>query len=194
VNPEGMYYWRRQFAYLRLGFKRWKCCLAPLAYGFFCHQAMVRRNSWLDALRGRAEFHRSLLRKAHQMHREARPPSRWGGPTLLGIRMKATRPGSLKGNAMHNSAPFRPEFALQSCVKASDHFLVTKGLAGSRRAALMGGKYRRRGPSLIERPRRAPPPHTPPPPPPPRHPPPPPHPAQSGMAKAGVGTARLISR
>jgi hypothetical protein len=84
-DPEGMYYLARQFAYLRLEAQALEMLSRAIGNGFFCHQAMVR-DSWLDALRGRAEF-TDLLRKAHQLHREASTAFHaGGGPTLLGIR------------------------------------------------------------------------------------------------------------
>jgi len=81
------------------------------------------RDSWLDALRGRAEF-TDLLRKAHHCTREASTAfSPGGGPTLLGIRTEATRPGLfLKGNCNCDSAPFPSRVAsFRACVKASDY-------------------------------------------------------------------------
>jgi hypothetical protein len=52
--------------------------------GFFCYPALVR-DPWLDPLRSKTEF-TGLLRKAHQLHREAAACFiAGGGDTLLGI-------------------------------------------------------------------------------------------------------------
>ncbi len=84
-DPEGMYYLARQFSYLRAEGPALEMLSRAINNGFFCHQAMVR-DPWLDALRARAEF-TDLLRKAHQLHREASTAFlAGGGPALLGIR------------------------------------------------------------------------------------------------------------
>lgn len=84
-DPEGMYYLARQLAYLHQEAQALEMLSRAISNGFFCHQAMVR-DSWLDALRGRAEF-TDLLRKAHQLHREALAAFHAGdGPALLGMR------------------------------------------------------------------------------------------------------------
>jgi non-specific serine/threonine protein kinase len=84
-DPEGMFYLARQFSYFRD--EDWALDMLSRAInnGFFCHQAMVR-DPWLDALRARPEF-TDLLRKAHQLQREASAAFLAGdGPGLLGLR------------------------------------------------------------------------------------------------------------
>src|SRR5438445_252822 len=84
-DPEGMYYLARQLSYLRAEGPALEVLSRAINNGFFCHQAMVR-DPWLDALRARAEF-TELLRKAHQLQREASTAFlAGGGPALLGIR------------------------------------------------------------------------------------------------------------
>jgi serine/threonine protein kinase/tetratricopeptide (TPR) repeat protein len=84
-DPEGMYYLARQLSYLRAEGPALEMLSRAINNGFFCHQAMVR-DPWLDALRARAEF-TDLLRKAHQLQREASTAFlTGGGPALLGIR------------------------------------------------------------------------------------------------------------
>jgi len=84
-DPEGMYYLARQFSYLREEDAALDMLSRAIDNGFFCHQAMVR-DPWLDTLRARTEF-TDLLRKAHQLHREASATFLGGsGPALLGIR------------------------------------------------------------------------------------------------------------
>jgi serine/threonine protein kinase/tetratricopeptide (TPR) repeat protein len=84
-DPEGMYYIARQFSYFREEDPALEMLSRAIDNGFFCHQAMVR-DPWLDALRARPEF-TGLLRKAHQLQREASAAFlAGGGPALLGIR------------------------------------------------------------------------------------------------------------
>jgi non-specific serine/threonine protein kinase len=84
-DPEGMYYIARQFSYFREEDPALDMLSRAIDNGFFCHQAMVR-DPWLDALRARPEF-TDLLRKAHQLQREASAAFlTGGGPALLGIR------------------------------------------------------------------------------------------------------------
>jgi tetratricopeptide (TPR) repeat protein len=84
-DPEGMYYLARQFSYFREEDLALDMLSRAIDNGFFCHQAMVR-DPWLDALRARPEF-TDLLRKAHQLQREASAAFlTGGGPALLGIR------------------------------------------------------------------------------------------------------------
>jgi len=84
-DPEGMYYLARQLSYLRADGPALEMLFRAISNGFFCHQAMVR-DPWLDGLRTKAEF-TELLRKAHQLHREASTAFQaGGGPALLGIR------------------------------------------------------------------------------------------------------------
>jgi serine/threonine protein kinase len=68
-DPEGMYYMARQFSYL--GQETWALDMLARAIdnGFFCYTAMVR-DPWFDALRASSIF-TALLRKCHQLHREA---------------------------------------------------------------------------------------------------------------------------
>jgi tetratricopeptide (TPR) repeat protein len=84
-DPEGMYYMARQFSYFREEDPALEMLSRAIDNGFFCHQTMVR-DPWLDALRARPEF-TDLLRKAHQLQREASAAFlAGGGPALLGIR------------------------------------------------------------------------------------------------------------
>jgi hypothetical protein len=83
-DPEGMYYLARQLSYLGEEVHALDMLSRAIDNGFFCHQAMVR-DPWLDSLRARAEF-TGLLRKAHQLHREASTAFlAGGGAALLGI-------------------------------------------------------------------------------------------------------------
>jgi hypothetical protein len=87
-DPEGIYYLARQLSYLREETSALDMLSQAIDNGFFCHQAMVR-DPWLDALRARAEF-TDLLRKAHQLQREASTAFLvGGGPGLLGIRSES---------------------------------------------------------------------------------------------------------
>ena len=56
--------------------------------GFFCYPAMVR-DPWFDSLRASSIF-TALLRKSHQLHREAAAAFlAAGGDSLLGIRAES---------------------------------------------------------------------------------------------------------
>jgi len=68
-DPEGMYYLSRQLSYL--GQEAWALDMLARAIdkGFFCYTAMVR-DPWFDSLRASSQF-TALLRKSHQLHREA---------------------------------------------------------------------------------------------------------------------------
>jgi tetratricopeptide (TPR) repeat protein len=83
-DPEGMFYLARQLSYLGQEAMALDMLSRSISNGFFCYPAMVR-DPWLDSLRGRPEF-TDLLRKAHQLHREAVSSFlALGGNSLLGI-------------------------------------------------------------------------------------------------------------
>jgi hypothetical protein len=83
-DPEGIYYLARQLSYMGEETSALDTLSRAIDNGFFCHQAMVR-DPWLDSLRANSEF-ASLLRKAHQLHREASTAFlTGGGAALLGI-------------------------------------------------------------------------------------------------------------
>jgi len=87
-DPEGMYYLSRQLSYL--GQETYALVMLGRAIdnGFFCYPAMVR-DPWFDGLRARTEF-TALLRKSHQLHREAANAFlAASGDALLGIRAEA---------------------------------------------------------------------------------------------------------
>ena len=84
-DPEGIYYIARQFSYLGQGTEALEMLARAIEHGFFCYPTMVR-DPWLDALRSRPEF-TDLLRKSHQLHREASAVFlAAGGDALLGMR------------------------------------------------------------------------------------------------------------
>ncbi len=83
-DPEGIYYLARQLSYMGEETSALDTLSRAIDNGFFCHQAMVR-DPWLDSLRAKSEF-TGLLRKAHELHREASTAFlAGGGPALLGI-------------------------------------------------------------------------------------------------------------
>lgn len=83
-DPEGMFYIARQLSYLGQQAMAVEMLSRSINSGFFCYPALVR-DPWLDSLRGRPEF-TELLRKAHQLHREALSAFlTLGGTSLLGI-------------------------------------------------------------------------------------------------------------
>jgi tetratricopeptide (TPR) repeat protein len=83
-DPEGVYYLARQLSYMGEETSALEMLSKSINNGFFCHHAMVR-DPWLDALRANSEF-TALLRKAHQLHREASAAFQdGGGASLLGI-------------------------------------------------------------------------------------------------------------
>jgi TolB-like protein len=83
-DPEGMYYLSRQLSYLVEEGPALTLLSRAIERGFFCYPAMAH-DPWLDPLRARPEF-TALLRKAHQLHREASAAFRAaGGDSLLGI-------------------------------------------------------------------------------------------------------------
>jgi TolB-like protein len=87
-DPEGMYYLSRQLSYL--GHEAWALDMLARAIdnGFFCYAAMVR-DPWFDSLRASSIF-TALLRKSHQLHRQAAAAFlAAGGDSLLGIRAEA---------------------------------------------------------------------------------------------------------
>ena len=86
-DPEGMYYQSRQLSYLGHKAAALDMLSRSIHNGFFCYPALVR-DPWLDPLRSKTEF-TALLRKAHQLHREAAACFiAGGGDTLLGIGAK----------------------------------------------------------------------------------------------------------
>jgi serine/threonine-protein kinase len=83
-DPEGIYYLARQFSFLGEQDQALEILARAINNGFFCYAAMVR-DPWLDAIRARPEF-TALLRKAHQLHREALTSFlAAGGDSLLGV-------------------------------------------------------------------------------------------------------------
>jgi len=83
-DPEGIYYLARQLSFLGEQDQALETLSRAIDNGFFCYPAMVR-DPWLDAIRARNEF-TALLRKAHQLHREALTSFlAAGGDTLLGV-------------------------------------------------------------------------------------------------------------
>lgn len=87
-DPEGMYYLARQFGYLGHTQKALDMLSRAISSGFFCYATMVR-DPWLDGLRTNSEF-TTLLRKAHQLHRDASAAFfSAGGDSLLGMRAEA---------------------------------------------------------------------------------------------------------
>src|SRR6266852_8721717 len=87
-DPEGMYYMSRQLSYLGAEAYALEMLGRAINNDFFCYPAMVR-DPWFDGLRARSEF-TALLRKSHQLHREAASDFlAAGGDSLLGIRAEA---------------------------------------------------------------------------------------------------------
>jgi tetratricopeptide (TPR) repeat protein len=87
-DPEGIYYFARQLSFLGEADRALETLSRAINGGFFCYQAMVR-DPWLDPIRGRSEF-TALLRKAHDLHRQASAAFlAAGGDSLLGIRAAA---------------------------------------------------------------------------------------------------------
>jgi len=83
-DPEGIYYVARQLSFLGEQEQALEVLSRAIDNGFFCYSAMVR-DPWLDAIRARHEF-TVLLRKAHQLHREALTSFlAAGGDSLLGV-------------------------------------------------------------------------------------------------------------
>jgi serine/threonine protein kinase/tetratricopeptide (TPR) repeat protein len=83
-DPEGMYYMARQFSYLRQETYALDMLARAIDDGFFCYAAMVR-DPWFDALRANSIF-TALLRKCHQLHRQAASAFLSGrGDSLLGL-------------------------------------------------------------------------------------------------------------
>jgi hypothetical protein len=83
-DPEGIYYLARQLSFLGEQEQALEVLSRAFDSGFFCYPAMVR-DPWLDAIRARPEF-TALLRKAHQLHREALASFlAAGGDSLLGV-------------------------------------------------------------------------------------------------------------
>jgi len=80
-DPEGTYYLARQLAYLGAQEQSLEILSKAIERGFYCYPAMVR-DPWLDSLRSRAEF-TAVLRKAHQLHREASDAFIGAGGDLL---------------------------------------------------------------------------------------------------------------
>jgi eukaryotic-like serine/threonine-protein kinase len=86
-DPEGIYYLARQLSYQGEADFALETLARAIDRGFFCYAAM-RRDPWLDGLRGRPEF-TTLLRKANHLHREALATFLTsGGDALLGLRME----------------------------------------------------------------------------------------------------------
>jgi non-specific serine/threonine protein kinase len=87
-DPEGIYYLSRQLSFLGEQDRALQTLSKAINNGFFCYPAMVR-DPWLDSIRARSEFS-TLLRHAHQLHREAASAFvAAGGDALLGIRTDA---------------------------------------------------------------------------------------------------------
>jgi eukaryotic-like serine/threonine-protein kinase len=83
-DPEGIYYVARQLSFLGEQEQALEVLSRAIDNSFFCYSAMVR-DPWLDAIRTRHEF-TVLLRKAHQLHREALTAFlAAGGDSLLGV-------------------------------------------------------------------------------------------------------------
>lgn len=82
-DPEGLFYQARQLAYLGEKPMALEMFSRAIDGGFFCYPVMLR-DPWLDPLRGSSEFI-DLLRKAHELHREAAQSFyTLGGNFLLG--------------------------------------------------------------------------------------------------------------
>jgi serine/threonine protein kinase/tetratricopeptide (TPR) repeat protein len=83
MEPEGKYYLVRQLAFLGDAWRATRALKAAVDGGYFCYPQMAS-DSWLDPVRGDAEFKR-ILNRALARHLEAIEVFRAeGGPALLG--------------------------------------------------------------------------------------------------------------